>query len=92
MTGTPKPEPLVMAKELTSYFEQQGVHIGYGYARALIRACPLSIRGRFIRPSEAWSWWVLNPDFAPYSEKDGKLETTAALCGALTTGRVERGA
>ena len=49
-----------MAKELTSYFEEQGVRIHYGYARALIRACPLTVRGRYIRPSEAWSWWILS--------------------------------
>lgn len=81
-----------MAKELTSYFEAQGVRIHYGYARALIRACPLTVRGRYIRPSEAWSWWILNPDFLPFSEKEEKSAKGLTLSDALATRRVVKGA
>lgn len=79
-----------MAKELTSFFEAQGVRIHYGYARALIRSCPLTVRGRYIRPSEAWSWWILNPEFLPFSGKEDKSAKGLTLSDTLATRRVER--
>ena len=62
-------DSLVMAKELVDYFEAQGVPIHYAYARAIIVACPQAIRGRYIRAGEAWTWWVLHPEFKPFGEK-----------------------
>lgn len=74
-----KTEPLVMAKELTDLFSQQGVEISYRYARALLARCPLAIRGRYIKFSDAWSWWVLNPGFQPFGEKPGKSSLADTL-------------
>lgn len=64
-----QPSDLVMAKELTDFFEQQQVTIDYAYARALIVACPSNIRGRYIKAQDAWTWWVLHADFKPFSKK-----------------------
>jgi hypothetical protein len=64
--NTDRNERLVMAKELTEYFAAQGVTISYAYARAVIEACPQSIRHRYVRPSDAWTFWVLNPGFRPF--------------------------
>lgn len=71
-------EPLVMAAQLTLLFARQGVHIHYRYARELIKACPHSVRGRYIRFSDAWTWWVLNPNFRPFGEGDKPPQTTLA--------------
>lgn len=81
MSGTPKisPTALVMAKELVDYFEQQGVRIHYAYARALIRECPATVRERYIHAQDAWSWWVLHPDFKPFGEKPPSHPGTAPL-------------
>ena len=68
MSVTPK-EQLVMAKELVDIFEARGVHIHYGYARAIIRRCPRAVRGRYILASDAWDWWCLHPDFTPFSQR-----------------------
>lgn len=57
---------LVMAKELVDYFAAQGVSIHYAYARAIIRACPQTVRGRYVRPLDAWTWWVLHPECKPF--------------------------
>lgn len=78
-----KPEQLVMAKELTDLFAAQGVQIGYRYARAIIAQCPAAVRGRYIRFSDAWTWWILNPGFQPFSGKSEKLTTTGTLSQAL---------
>lgn len=56
----------VMAKELVDYFHEQGIEIHYAYARALIRACPASIRNRYVKPKDAWTFWVLHPEFQPF--------------------------
>lgn len=80
-------EKLIMAKELVDHFEQQGVTIHYHYARAIIARCPQSVRGRYVRASDAWSWWVLNPGFQPFSEKGEKSNTTRALSTALDAAR-----
>ena len=74
-----------MAKELTDRFAEQGVSIGYRYARAIIAQCPRTVRGRYIKFSDAWTWWVLNPGFQPHSQKPEKLTTTDTLCRSLTT-------
>lgn len=59
-------EKLVMAKELVDYFAGQGVQIHYAYARAIIKACPASIRGRYVRPLDAWTYWCLHPELKPF--------------------------
>lgn len=59
-------EKLVMAKELVEYFHQQGVEIHYAYARAIIRACPQSVRARYVRPLDAWTFWCLHPELKPF--------------------------
>ena len=61
-------EQLVMAKELTDLFARQGVQIHYAYARAIIVECPASVRKRYIRFSDAWTWWCLHPNFQPFAE------------------------
>lgn len=74
---------LCMAKDLVDLWEEQGVKIHYRYARALMDACPQTQRGRYIRFPDAWSWWLLNPDFAPFSEKPPKSDTTRPLSHSL---------
>lgn len=59
-------EKLVMAKELVDYFAQQGVTIHYAYARAIIRACPQAVRARYVKPIDAWTYWVLHPELKPF--------------------------
>ena len=66
-----KTEKLIMAKELVDCFGTQGVSISYRYARAVLVACPSTVRGRYIRFSEAWTWWVLKTDFRPFGETPG---------------------
>lgn len=80
-------DKLVMAKELTDLFEQQGVKIHYRYARAIIDQCPNAVRKRYIRFSDAWTWWMLNPDFKPFSGKVAKSATTRPLSQSLATNR-----
>ena len=84
MAGT---EKLVMAKELTDLFSRQGVEIHYRYARAIIATCPLAVRARYIRFSDAWDWWVLNPNFQPFSEKGEKSDMTRTLSQSLANTR-----
>jgi hypothetical protein len=69
MSNAPQPEKLIMAKELTDLFAKQGVQIHYRYARALIAGCPQTVRGRYVRWSDAWAWWCLHPEFQPRAEK-----------------------
>jgi hypothetical protein len=83
----PAQEKLVMAKELTDLFANEGVTIHYHYAREIIAACPQAVRRRYIRFSDAWSWWVLNPGFQPFSEKGPKSDTTRTLSTLLDTNR-----
>jgi hypothetical protein len=72
-------EQLVMAKELVDYFDQQGISIHYAYARAIIVACPHSIRARYVRANDAWTWWVLHPEFKPFGLKPPVLGRTRDL-------------
>lgn len=74
-----------MAKELVDRFAEQGVTIHYRYARALIAQCPRAVRGRYIRFSDAWTWWVLNPGFQPFSGKGEKSDTTRSLSQSLAS-------
>lgn len=76
------PEKLVMAKELVDLFKDQGVEISYRYARAIIAQCPLAVRGRYVRFGDAWTFWVLNPGFMPFSEKTEKSTNTGTLSHA----------
>lgn len=69
----------IMAKELVDYFAEQGIEIHYAYARAIIRECPQAIRGRYVRAAEAWSWWVLHPEFKPFGVKPPALGETRPL-------------
>ena len=43
-----------------------GIVQHYDYWRAGIRACPYSIRGKRVRFSDFWSWWLLNPGWRPF--------------------------
>lgn len=72
-------EKPIMAKQLVDYFDQQGIDIHYAYARALIVACPKSIRGRYILASDAWTWWVLHPEFKPFGVKPPRIGETRSL-------------
>jgi len=65
-----------MAKELVDHFAAQGIEIHYAYAREIIKACPQSIRGRYVKASEAWSWWVLHPEFKPFTERPPTVGAT----------------
>lgn len=76
-------EKLVMAKELVDLFAAQGVEISYRYARAIIAACPQAVRGRYVLFTDAWTWWVLNPGFRPFSEKGEKSTTAGTLSHTL---------
>ncbi len=76
-----------MAKELVDRFAEQGVTIGYRYARAIVAQCPTTVRGRYIKFSDAWTWWVLNPGFQPFSEKPEKLTMADTLSHSLTHAR-----
>ena len=76
VAGGEKP---VMAKELVDYFQSQGIEIHYAYARAIIRACPQSIRRRYVYASDAWTWWVLNPEFKPFGLKPPQAGATLSL-------------
>jgi hypothetical protein len=78
-------EKLLMAKELVDHFQAQGVGISYRYARAIIAACPQTVRGRYILGSDAWTWWVLNPGFRPFSEKGDKSTMTGTLSQSLAS-------
>ena len=62
-------DKVVMAKDLVDYFAQQQIDIHYGYARAIINACPHSIRRRYVRAGDAWSWWVMHLEFKPFGVK-----------------------
>src|ERR1035437_5599081 len=62
-------ERLLMAKELADGFLEHGVTISYHYARAILKTCPQTVRSRYIKFSDAWTWWNANPDFRPFSEK-----------------------
>jgi len=76
-----------MAAQLVWMFKAQGVNIHYRYARALIAECPLAVRKRYIRFSDAWTWWVLHPDFHPFAEKDEKSDMTCNLSHSLAPPR-----
>jgi hypothetical protein len=76
--SAPREKP-VMAKELVDYFQSQGIEIHYAYARAVIKDCPHSIRGRYVRATEAWSWWVLHPEFKPFGVKGPQVGATRDL-------------
>lgn len=62
-------EKLVMAKELVDYFKAQGVEIHYAYARAIIKACPAAVRGRYVKPLDAWTYWCLHPELKPFGRE-----------------------
>lgn len=84
----PEPrEKLVMAKELVDLFKAQGVEIHYRYARAIVAQCPQTVRRRYIKFSDAWTWWILNPGFQPFSEKGEKSDMTRPLSQSLATAR-----
>lgn len=70
----PRPEKFITPKEVQSLFESNGLHYHVRYWRAAMKLCPEAIKGgRFVRWSDIWSWWMLNPDFVPYSRKLRKI-------------------
>ncbi len=80
-----KREKLIMAKELVDCFQSQGVDISYRYARAIIAACPHAVRARYVRFSDAWNWWLLNPGFQPFSTLgDANVKNRETLSSLLT--------
>jgi len=81
--STDQQEMPVMAKELVDYFKAQGIEIHYAYAREIIKACPHAIRQRYVLPSRAWSWWVLTPEFKPFSERIPQPGDTRPLAEAM---------
>lgn len=58
-------EKLLMPKEIAEDFARRGVNISVRYARAIVRACPVSVRRRYCTAEHAWQWWCLNPDWRP---------------------------
>jgi len=56
-----------MAKELVDLFSGCGVAVSYKYVCALLARCPQTTRKRYIRFSDAWTWWTANPNFQPFS-------------------------
>jgi hypothetical protein len=62
-------EKMIMGKELRDAFAQRGITLHYVYCRELIRACPKSVRQRYIKFTDAWDFWVLNPGWQPFSKK-----------------------
>lgn len=76
-----------MAKELVDRFAEQGVTLHYRYCRAIIARCPRTVRGRYIKFSDAWTWWILNPGFQPFSEKGEKSDMTRTLSQSLAPAR-----
>lgn len=80
-------QALCMAKDLVDLFFEQGVTIHYRYARALMDACPHTQRARYISFPKAWDWWLLNPDFQPFSARGDKSDTTGTLSHCLASTR-----
>jgi hypothetical protein len=62
-------EKLRSAKELVLDFEGRGVFHHEDYYRALIRACPQSVRQEVVLFSVAWVWWTNNPKWKPFGKK-----------------------
>jgi len=76
---TPRPEKFITPKEVQSKFEEVGICYHVRYWRFAIKKCPEAIKGgRFVRYSDIWSWWMLNPDFVPYSRKLRKVTLSRA--------------
>lgn len=74
-----EPEKFVIAKQLTELFHQRGVPIHYRYARALVTQCPHTVHGRYVRFSDAWTWWTQTPAFRPFSVKKRKPASPRAF-------------
>lgn len=62
-----RPEPYLMAKEIASRFCELGIYMADEYARELIRATPQSVRGKYARWSDCWTFYNLNPEWMPFS-------------------------
>jgi len=59
-----KPEPYLTPKEVQARMEEHNVYRIVPYWRRAMRACPASIRrGRYVRFTALWEWWLLNPDW-----------------------------
>lgn len=81
---SPRPEKFITPKEVKSKFDEQGICYHVRYWRFAIRACPDAIKGgRYVRYSDIWSWWILNPDFVPYSRKLRKVASARAASSAV---------
>ena len=64
-----KPEPYLMAKELSYRLCELGIEHTDDYVRACLRAMPpmMAPRHKHARWSDFWTWYCLNPDFMPFS-------------------------
>jgi hypothetical protein len=62
-------QKLCTAKELAAHFGERGVEVSIVYARALIRACPHSVRGRYVEAPAAWAWWCSHPEWKPFGRR-----------------------
>ena len=87
-----QPEVYLDCPALQARMRQAGIVRHYDYWRALIRECPCSIRGEYIRFSDAWTWWSLNPAWRPFSRREEKVGETLALSAQFGAARVEKGA
>lgn len=69
MQTAPAPVRLLTAKELSREFAARGVDHHEDYFRALLRACPHTVRGTLLPMETAWAWWIENPKWRPYGRK-----------------------
>ena len=80
----PRPEKYITPKEVQSLFDEQGISYHVKYWRLVIKQCPHSVKGgRYIRWSDVWSWWLLNPDYLPFSRKGRKVASGGAEMPAV---------
>lgn len=74
MSTAPKPEPYLMAKELSAEAGERGVRISADYVRVILKQMPpkQAPRGRYARWSDFWDWYCLHPDVMPFSRDPAK--------------------
>jgi hypothetical protein len=86
---SPRPEKFITPKEVQSKFEELGICYHVRYWRFAIKACPQSVKdGRFVKWSDIWTWWMMNPDFVPYSRKAEKVALSRAGLPVVTPASV----
>lgn len=74
MAQTSKPEPFLMAKELSAEAAERGLKIGYEYVRRILKLMPPMVapRHRWARWSDFYQWYCLHPDVMPFSRDPAK--------------------